>query len=107
MHPARKFSHNNCKKKSIPHIQETNKENMKQSMTESFARKFSVGNHVLSEENDFCHKKSIADEKISVFLDNSQNKTFTFEKPSNENDIRYLNRVMKNQERTVLSILQE
>ena len=56
---------------------------MKQSMTEIFARKFSVGNHVLSEENDLAHhRKSIADEKISVFLESSQNKTFAFDKPT-------------------------
>lgn len=62
MHPARKFSQNNCKNKTL-NIQSTfNKENDKTSVTESFAKKFSVGNHLLSNESDpFQHKKSIAD----------------------------------------------
>lgn len=72
MHPARKFSQNLCKNKTLS-IQSTfNKENDKNSLTESFAKKFSVGNHVISDESDpFKHKKSIVDEKISVFLDNA------------------------------------
>ena len=49
MHPARKFSQNTSKKKCITSLNQPNKENMKASLTESFARKFSVGNHVLSE----------------------------------------------------------
>ena len=49
MHPARKFSQNNCKKKTVPLACQMNKENAKTSLTESFARKFSVGNHGLSE----------------------------------------------------------
>lgn len=62
MHPARKFSQNSCKNKTLS-IQSTyNKENDKNSMTESFAKKFSLGNHVISNEGDpFQNKKSICD----------------------------------------------
>ena len=82
MHPARKFSQNNCKSKTLP---SDNKENDKISMTESFAKKFSLGTHIISNESDpFHHKKSIADEKISVFLEQSQNHTFVFEKPNSD-----------------------
>lgn len=81
MHPARKFSQNSCKKKLLNN--QLNKENAHASITESFARKFSVGQHGLSDEADFLpHKKSIAEEKISVFLENSQNRTFAFDKAS-------------------------
>lgn len=45
MHPARKFSQNNCKNKSLPN---ENKENDKISVTESFAKKFSLASHKIS-----------------------------------------------------------
>jgi len=69
MHPARKFSQNICKNKTLNIQSALNKENEKSSITESFAKKFSVGSHVISDESDLLkHKRSIVDEKISVFL---------------------------------------
>lgn len=85
MHPARKFSQNICKNKTLNIHSTLNKENDKNSLTESFAKKFSVGSHLLSDESDMLkHKKSIADEKISVFLDQSQNKVPLLDKANND-----------------------
>jgi hypothetical protein len=62
MHPARKFSQNLCKNKTLNIQSAFNKENDKNSLTESFAKKFSVGSHVVSDDCDpFKHKKSIID----------------------------------------------
>lgn len=62
MHPARKFSQNICKNKTLNIQSSLNKENEKSSVTESFAKKFSVGSHVVSDDHDpFKHKKSIVD----------------------------------------------
>jgi hypothetical protein len=103
MHPARKFSKNLCKNKTLNIQESLNKENDKNSLTESFAKKFSVGSHLLSDESDpIKHKKSIADEKISVFLEQSQNKAVLFEKSTNDSDIRYLNKVLQNEEGSVV-----
>ena len=80
MHPVKVFSNKNSKNKSL--AAHANKEN-KGSVTESFHKKFSIGSHGLSEDiHLFNNKKSIADEKISVCLDKSQNKTYAFEKRS-------------------------
>lgn len=49
------------------------------------------GVHGFSEEISFSsHKKSIANEEISVFLQNSHNKTFGFERNWVQKDIKYL-----------------
>jgi hypothetical protein len=62
MHPTRKFSQNSCKNKTLSIQPIFNKENEKASMTESFAKKFSLGSHGTSNEGDpFHNKKSICD----------------------------------------------